>query len=179
MPKVLSFAVLPLALVVMMGCAGSTDDAAVGAEPELNAKSALAAGDFAMLESAGSQLSTIGCRHYMNLHVGAASKVTLAPRLDSADPHDMDPDGSCGGEELPKNSATDYPLTFVSRSSCGAGVYEGTIKWTTDGKVTRKMRLTDARGSTCKAKARVVAEITSTYQGQTNAIATYYSVDPR
>jgi hypothetical protein len=153
----------------------------VGDEPELRAK-ALAAGDFAMLETPGRQLDPFGCRHYMNLRVGGdatAPQAVLDPRLDSADPSFMDDDGSCGGEELPRNSASTYPLHFVEKSSCGAAIYEGTIKWTESGKVTRTLRLTDSRDATCAdTKARLVAAVTSTYQGQTNPIATYYSVDP-
>ncbi|MDB4934948.1 MAG: hypothetical protein JWP87_1920 [Labilithrix sp.] len=168
----------PLLLLGLMACSGGTSDApaVAGDEPELREK-ALPAGDFAMVEQAGGTLSPFGCRHYMNLHVTAAQAV-LDPRLDSADPADMDPDGSCGGEELPRNSASTYPVHFVEKSACGAMIYEGTIKWTDSGKVTRTLRLTDNRKATCAdAKARVVAAITSSYQGSTNPIATYYSVD--
>jgi hypothetical protein len=181
--RVSSLSLLGLLMVAVSAtaCAGASDDSAAGAEPELNAhSSALASGDFAMLESAGAQLSPFGCRHYANLHIGAGSAVTLSYRLDSADPSYMDADGSCGGEELPRNDGTDYPLSFVERTSCGASVYEGTIKWTESGKVTRTMRLTDSRTSACKsAEARLVAEIRSTYEGETHPITTYYSVDPR
>jgi hypothetical protein len=165
----------------MVACGGTSDgSAAAGDEPELREKT-LAAGDFAMLEEPGRQLSPFGCRHYMNLHVasiGAAPQAVLDPRLDSANRADMDSDGSCGGEELPRNSASTYPLHFVERSTCGASVYEGTIKWTDSGKVTRTLRLTDNRKATCAdAKARLVAAITSSYQGETHPITTYYSVD--
>lgn len=164
-------------------CGGSTDTSIAGDDPELNAASALAAGDFAMTEEAGGQLSPFGCRHYEELHVGGGKspQATLEPRLDSAaDKSEMDSDGSCGGEELPKNENSVYPLEFVSKNDCGAAIYEGTIKWTTSGKVTRTMRLTDYRVGACKTKpARLVAAVTSSYQGETNPIATYYSVDPR
>ena len=177
------------AVLVLLGvgltavaCGGSTDTTIAGDDPELNAASGLTAGDFAMTEEAGGQLSPFGCRHYEELHVGGGKspKATLEPRLDSADKSEMDSDGSCGGEELPKNGNSVYPLAFVSKSDCGAAVYEGTIKWTTSGKVTRTMRLTDYRVGTCTTKpARLVAAITSSYQGETNPIVTYYSVDPR
>jgi hypothetical protein len=46
--------------------------------------------------------------------------------------------------------------------------------------VTRSLHLTDYRVGSCKTKpARLVAAITSSYQGQTNPIATYYSVDSK
>ena len=174
-----------LALVVALtavACGGATDAGVAGDEPELNASSGLAAGDFATTEEAGGQLSPFGCRHYVELHVGGGKspRATLEPRLDSADKSLIDPDGSCGGEELPKNDSSVYPLAFVSKNECGAAVYEGTIKWTTSGKVTRTLRLTDYRVGSCKTKpARLVAAITSSYQGQTNPIATYYSVDSK
>lgn len=165
-----------------VACGGATDAGIAGDDPELNAASGLAAGDFAMTEQAGGQLSPFGCRHYEELHVGGGKspKATLEPRLDSADKSEVASDGSCGGEELPKNDSSVYRLAFVSKNDCGAAVYEGTIKWTTSGKVTRTMRLTDYRVGSCKTKpARLVAAITSSYQGETNPIATYYSVDSR
>ena len=167
--------------VMVAACGGSTDASIAGDDPELKATGALAAGDFPMTEQAGGQLSPFGCRHYEELHVGGGKspQATLEPRLDSADKSAIDADGSCGGEELPKNNSSVYPLKYLSKNDCGAAIYEGTIKWTTSGKVTRTMRLTDYRVGTCKTKpARLVTAITSTYQGQTNPIATYYSVDP-
>jgi hypothetical protein len=164
-----------------VACGGSADAAIAGDDPELNAASGLATGDFAMTEEAGGQLSPFGCRHYEELHVGGGKspKATLEPRLDSADKSEMDADGSCGGEEIAKNGGSVYPLKLVSKNDCGANVYEGTITWTASGKVTRTMRLTDYRVGKCKTKpARLVAAITSSYQGGTNPIATYYSVDP-
>ena len=161
-------------------CGGSSDVAIAGDAPELNSSSGLAAGDFATTEEAGGQLSPFGCRHYEELHVGGGKspKATLEAKLDSADKSEIDSDGSCGGEELPKNDSTAYPLSSIGTNDCGAAIYEGTIKWT--GKVTRTMRLTDYRVGSCKTKpARLVAAITSTYQGQTNPIATYYTVDTR
>ena len=72
---------------------------------------------------------------------------TLESKLDSANPSDMAADGSCGGEELPKGA-------------------------------TRTMRLTDYRASTCTPKpARVVAAVTSTFEGKTNPIGTFFRVD--
>lgn len=168
--------------LLAVACGGSTDTSLAGDDPELNAASGLVAGDFATTEEAGGQLSPFGCRHYIELHVGGGKspKATLEPRLDSADKSQVDSDGSCGGEELPKNENSVYPLKAVSKNECGAAVYEGTIKWTTSGKVTRTLRLTDYRVGTCKTKpARLVAALTSSYQGETNPIATYYSVDPR
>jgi hypothetical protein len=159
-------------------CGGSSDVTIAGDDPELNSSSGLAAGDFATTEEAGGQLSPFGCRHYEELHVGGGKspKATLEAKLDSADKSEIDSDGSCGGEELPKNDSTVYPLAVAGKNDCGAAVYEGTIKWS--GKVTRTMRLTDYRVGSCKTKpARLVAAITSTYQGQTNPIATYYTVD--
>ncbi|MDB5218353.1 MAG: hypothetical protein JWO86_6280 [Myxococcaceae bacterium] len=170
------------ASLTLVACSGSTDTSVAGDDPELKAASSLAAGDFATTEQAGGQLSPIGCRHYIELHVGGGKspQATLEPRLDSADKSEIEADGSCGGEELPKNENSVYPLKFVSKNDCGANVFEGTIKWTTTGKVTRTLRLTDHRVGTCKTKpALLVAELTSTYMGQTNAIATYFSVDPR
>lgn len=165
----------------LVGCGGSAAadiPADPTAEPELNTKT-LAAGDFPMVERAGDHLSPFGCRHYQMLHVGmgrSGPEATLQSKLDSADPSDMDPDGSCGGEEIPRGSSSTYPLKLVSRTGCGASVYEGTIKWTESGKVTRTMRLTDSRGAACPtAPAKLVAEVTSTYQGRTNPIATYYN----
>ena len=164
-------------------CSGSSAEPIVGDDPELNAaSSSLASGDFPTVERAGDQLSPFGCRHYEQLTVGGGKSphATLTAKLDSADPSEMDSDGSCGGEELPKGEKSDYPLKLVEKTSCGAKVFQGTIKWTTDGKVTRTMRLTDYRPGTCATKpARVVAELTSSYKGDTNKIATYYSVDPR
>lgn len=165
-----------------VACGGSTDTSIAGDDPELNAAAGLTAGDLATTDEAGGQLSPFGCRHYIELHVGGGQspKATLEPRLDSADKSEMGSDGSCGGEELPKNENSVYPLKAVAKNDCGAAVYEGTIKWTTSGKVTRTLRLTDYRVGTCKTKpARLVAALTSSYQGETNPIATYYSVDPR
>lgn len=150
-------------------------------DPELKSTaSAFAAGDFATTERAGGQLDPIGCRHYEMLHLKGLD-ATLEAKLDAADPGFMDPDGSCGGEELPKGTSTRYPVKFLEKTSCGASVFEGTIKWTTSGRVTRTLRVTDYRGSTCKGKdrpARVVAALTSKFEGATNIIGTYYSVDP-
>jgi hypothetical protein len=163
-------------------CGGSTDASVAGDDPELNAAAGLAAGDFPTSEQAGGQLSPFGCRHYIELHVGGGKspQATLEPRLDSADKSEIDADGSCGGEELPKNDSSVYPLKLMSKNACGANVYEGTIKWTTSGKVTRTLQVTDYRVGSCKTKpARLVAAITSSYQGQTNPIATYYTVDSK
>ena len=167
----------------IVGCGGS-DASAIpvsSEEPEIKStEAAIAPADYAATENAGGQLDPIGCRHYTEMHLKGLD-VTLEAKLDAADPEFMDPDGSCGGEELPKGSSTKYPVKLVEKTSCGAAVYIGKIKWTTDGKVTRTLTLTDYRGSKCTGKAkpaRVVAAITSTYQGSTNTIATYYSVDP-
>ena len=168
--------------LTVAACGGSTDASVAGDDPELNAAAGLAAGDFATTEEAGGQLSPFGCRHYIELHVGGGKSpsATLEPRLDSADKSEMNSDGSCGGEELPKNENSVYPLKLVSKNACGANVYEGTIKWTTSGKVTRTLHLTDYRVGSCKSKpARLVAAITSSYQGETNPIGTYYSVDSK
>jgi hypothetical protein len=182
-PRTISATAFSMLAALAVACSGSTSDPTSGAEPELGTGPALASGDFPLVERAGDQLPPFGCRHYQVLHVGAARgapHALLEPKLDSADPADMDPDGSCGGEELPKNSQSDYPVKLVERTSCGAAVYEGTIKWTDSGKVTRTMRLTDYRIGNCTTRpARLVAEVTSTYQGQTNKIGTFYSVDPR
>lgn len=167
--------------VTVAACGGSTDTSIAGDDPELKTAGALAAGDYPMTEQAGGQLSPFGCRHYEELHVGGGKspQATLEPRLDSADKSEIAADGSCGGEELPKNNSSVYPLKYVSKNDCGAAIYEGTIKWTTSGKVTRTMRLTDYRVGACKTKpARLVAAVTSNYMNQTNPIATYYSVDP-
>lgn len=130
-----------------------------------------------MTETPGGQLDPIGCRHYMKLHLSATS-ATLTPALDSADPSDMDSDGSCGGEELPANEDSKYPLAKGEPTACGASTFTGTIKWTTDGKVTRTLTLTDYRTGHCTDKpARIEADITSTYKGDTNKVASYYSVD--
>jgi hypothetical protein len=169
-------------LLFCVGCGSSEDSDAKpveSAEPELRSVSP---GDFAMVERPGAHaLDPFGCRHYMKLRLTAGSGA-LSPALDSDNPQDMDPDGACGGEELPRNATSTYPLRFVERTACGASVYTGTITWTTSGAVTRTMKLTDYRGSTCppaEVPSRIVAAITSTYQGQSNPIATYYSVDPR
>jgi hypothetical protein len=172
--------------VTVAACGGSTDTSIVGEEPELKTAGTLAVGDFPMTERAGGQLSPFGCRHYQELDVqelhvggGKSPQATLEPRLDSADKSEIDADGSCGGEELPKNNSSVYPLEYVSKNDCGAAIYEGTITWTTSGKVTRTMRLTDYRVGACKTKpARLVAAVTSTYMNQTNPMATYFSVDP-
>jgi hypothetical protein len=166
--------------ITVAACGGSTDSSIAGDDPELKTAGALAAGDFPTTEQAGGALSPFGCRHYIELHVGGGKspQATLEPRLDSADKSEVEADGSCGGEELGKNENSVYPLKLASKTSCGANVFEGTIKWTASGKVTRTLRLTDYRVGTCKAKpARLVAELTSTYMAQTNTIATYYSVD--
>ena len=157
-------------------CASETSATSpTSAEPELAASTT----SFDMTETAHSQLSTFGCRHYMKLRL-APNAATLSPALDSADPANMDRDGSCGGEELPHNSDSRYPLVLKERTACGASVFSGTIDWTTSGAVKRTLTLTDYRGSTCAAPpARVVAAIVSSYQGSTNPIATYFSVDPR
>ena len=166
---------------VMVACGGASADPTGGAEPEIVTAPALASGDFATAERAGDQLSPFGCRHYQMLHVGSAQggpHASLEPKLDSANKSDMGADGSCGGEELPKNSTSTYPLKFVERTSCGAAVYEGTIKWTTDGKVTRTMRLTDYRVGSCAMKpASLVAEVTSTFKGATNKIGSFFTID--
>ena len=170
-----------LLFLVATACGGSTADSPPDptAAPELGTKT-LPTGAFPMVERAGDQLPPFGCRHYQLLHVGTGRggpEATLESKLDSADPSEMDSDGSCGGEELPRNSSSTYPLKLASTSSCGASIYEGTIKWTTDGKVTRTMRLTDSRSASCPgAAATLVAELTSSYKGETNKFATYYSV---
>ena len=139
---------------------------------------ALGAGDFATTERAGGQLNSIGCRHYQMLHLKGL-EASLESKLDSADPSFMDDDGSCGGEELPRGAATKFPVKFVKKSTCGAAIFEGTINWTASGRVTRTLNITDYRGSTCRDKpARVVALLTSKFEGATNTIGTFFSVDP-
>ena len=177
-----SLLVLTVAILTT-ACGGSTaaDIPAEAADSELKSTAtALAPGDFPTTERAGGQLDPIGCRHYEVLHRKGLD-VTTEAKLDAADPAFMDQDGSCGGEELPKGLATKFPLKFVQKNACGASIFDGTIKWTTSGRVTRTLRLTDCRGSKCKGAdklARVVAAITSTFEGATNPIATYFSVDP-
>ena len=174
----LALAVATLALA----CGGTSTEAPIdNAEPELGSSGAkaLAAGDFPTTERAGGQLDPFGCRHYQMLHLKGLD-ATLESKLDSADPSAMAADGSCGGEELPKGSSTKYPLRFVEKSTCGASVFEGTINWTSSGRVMRTMRLTDYRASTCASKpARVVAAVTSTFEGKTNPIGTFFSIDKR
>jgi hypothetical protein len=164
---------LALGLLALAACASSGKDPTVTEGADISG----ATSDFAMTESAHGQLDPFGCRHYMKLHL-AATSATLTPALDSADPQDMDSDGSCGGEELPPSDDSRYPLAKGAPTACGAATFTGTIKWTDDGKVTRTLTLTDYRAGHCSDKpARVVAAITSTYQGETNPVATYYSVD--
>ncbi|HSO31908.1 MAG TPA: hypothetical protein VLT33_05315 [Labilithrix sp.] len=176
---------VPASLVLtslLAACSGSSaaDIPTDSDDPELRSSAkGLATGDFATTERAGGQLDPFGCRHYEMLHLKGL-EATLEAKLDAADPGFMDPDGSCGGEELPRGLATKFPLRFVEKSSCGAAIFEGTIKWTESGRVTRTLRVTDYRDTTCKDKpARVVAALTSTFEGQTNPIATYFTVDPR
>lgn len=180
-----SVAASSLALLAVAGLSAGCSGSNAGEIPTENADSdltgstakALAAGEFATTERAGGQLDPIGCRHYQMLHLNGLD-VTVESKLDAADRSFMDDDGSCGGEELPKGAATKYPVKFVEKTSCGATVFEGTIKWTESGRVTRTMRLTDYRGSRCKKPARVVAVVTSQFEGKTNPIGTFFSVDP-
>jgi hypothetical protein len=168
-----------LALTALLAaCASSAQDGTSTAGADLSgAAASTSSSDFDMTETAGGQLDPIGCRHYTKLHL-TSSAATLTPALDSADPSDMDSDGSCGGEELPPNGASKYPLAKGEPTDCGAATFTGTIKWTDDGKVTRTLTVTDYRTGHCSSKpARIVAAITSTYQGETNKVATYYSVD--
>ena len=167
---------LAVALVALVaGCSSQTEDTTSTAGADLVGATA---GDFAMTEDPGGHLDPFGCRHYMKLRITSTS-ATLSPALDSADPSEMDNDGSCGGEELPPNSASRYPLKLDSKTACGASVYKGTITWTESGAVKRTLTLTDFRGSTCHAPSHVTAAIVSTYHGETNPIATYYSVDDK
>jgi hypothetical protein len=163
-----------LGLVALMaGCASQAEDATATAGADVST-----GGSFDMTEEPGGHLDSFGCRHYMKLRFTTTS-ATLFPALDSADPSDMDEDGSCGGEELPPGADSQYPLRFKSKTDCGASVYTGTINWTESGAVKRTLTLTDFRGSTCHAPSQISAAIVSTYHGETNPIATYYSVAER
>lgn len=140
-------------------------------------------GTFAMLAGGpGQQLDPIGCRHYMKLRILSGSKgarATFEGALDSADPSEMDSDGSCGGEELPKPTGIEYPLKEVSSDNCGHHVYEGTAKWSDSGRVTRTLRITDARKATCgDKKARITLQESRALDGDSHVVETYYSVDP-
>lgn len=157
---------------VMAGCAASEAETPSTTGADL---SSATAGSFDMTERPGGYLSSFGCRHYMKLRITQTS-ATLSPALDSADPQDMDEDGSCGGEELPSGNGSRYPLRFQEKTDCGASVFSGTIVWTESGAVKRTLTLTDYRGSTCERESDITAAIVSTYQGETNPIATYYSV---
>jgi hypothetical protein len=172
-------ALMGLLVTAMFGLAGCTASAVDEADVESELRGGPPKGEFSMLEQASRQLPAFGCRHYMALHL---SKLTAAlePRLDSTDPADMTA-GGCNGEEVPRNITSTYPLAYARKTACGAFVYEGIIDWTESGTVKRTLTLTDYRSSKCTGTsrpARIRADVVSKYQGASNPIATYYSVDP-
>lgn len=179
--------------LALSACGGSTsDDASDDSALERRrnggtttpATTTVEPGSFPML--AGRPVRTLpgfGCRHYMRLELygdanGAAASFEAA--LDSSDPQDMEPDGSCGGEQLPGGTGKTYVLHEVSKDDCGVRVLEGTVDWTESGAVTRTLRITDNRKATCGTReARIKLEESRALRGESHLVETYYSVDPR
>lgn len=140
-------------------------------------------GSFAMTAGrAVHALPGFGCRRYMSLDLhddASGAKAVFEAALDSADPSDMDPDGACGGQELPRPTGHKYPLNEISKDRCGIRVLEGTVVWTDSGRVTRTLRITDSRAATCgQREARIKLEESRTLDGESHAVETYFSVDP-
>jgi hypothetical protein len=165
-----SMMVLALPLLAL-ACGGATSDASASDDADFT-QTHVDAGSFSMTERAGAQLSTIFCDHYMQLELKNGAKGAVATFEGGITQACRD-----GGEELPPSQHVSYPLREVSKDACGGRVLEGTAPW--GGAVTRTLRIRDDRKACGSPSARLVVEDRRTYKGETNLVATYYSVDSR
>lgn len=173
-----------LASTLVTGCVTDGSEAGDSSTPSADGKSdgataatTVTSGTFAMLTSPGLALSPFGCRHYMELNLfnsAHRATATFEAALDSDDPADMDADG-CGGEEFPHATGLRYRLLEVSHDECGGRVLEGTVKWTTSGRVTRTLRIHDNRKACGHPEADIVLEELRALDGESNLVETYFN----